>query len=887
MRWWWSLAGSGVQGPELVVDADPASGWASLATQLGWGPVTGGAGAALAEAAPGSGAVVIGSGGCTTVRPGSGVLPALVVVGGPLAGRRFALGGQEISLGCGADDVVLPAAGVVEDHLRVIRTPRGEWVVRPTGRAEVLLDGLPCTEETVLRRGSVVQLGACVVAVDEEPATPAQVEPALGGGVALLRPLRSRVHRRHELVTVPPPPPAPSGPAGVGAWVAAVVPIVLALLAALVARRGAALLLGLLAPLVVAVHAHLRERAARPARAAAAQRRGEAVGAALREMADLADAQRRQAWQRLPDPARLAAAVHAWGGQLWERRPEDDDALHLRVGLSVEPVSFSFVDPRQPSRTLGRPGTVAPVPVAVDLRRAGVLHVSGDAEAVAGLGRAVLLHLTTLRSPRDLQVVLLCGAGDEADWRWASWLPHLRGEGNRLLRIATTEAAGQALVRDLRERSGAAGPASGPRVRGPEVVVIVDARGGRLPRGWEQVLGVGGDGDVRAVVLGAVPGELPAGAQLGVAADGSGTLRLASVPVDLPVLVDGVPVEVAAEVAQGLAPLVHLGGDGEQRQPPSFARLVDLLGADRQDPARPAARGRRAGARIVLGAGAGGRVDVDLTGRAGHLLVAGGTEDERRDVLVVAVLGLALDQDRDDLTLALVAADPDQAFGEATRLPHVLPSASGAAGATPDEVVAHVRAEVARRREVLRSWHLPDVCAAWTRDPHAAAQAGLSRLVVAVHEAAAVARTHPDVVPDLAVLAREGRPCGLHLLLADARPDHALPAEIVDDAVLVRPHQADDGDGALVDVHEQGRPTRLVRLADLSLPATPRVVRPRVVRLDWLTLADPQPAAASSGGQRHAERRADPAALVEALRQTGTATRGRGPAAARRSGGLP
>ena len=210
--------------------------------------------------------------------------------------------------------------------------------------------------------------------------------------------------------------------------------------------------------------------------------------------ADLRD-ERRSRRLADPDPTAIVAIATDPGARLWERTPRDDDFLRLRVGLARQPSDLVIVEPDNQRR---RP-ELAAVPVAVDLRRAGVVGLAAP-DAVRGpLARAMVAAAATLHGPRDLRLVVLAAEPDADDVGVGGLVaPHRAGAAagsprpttrDRLRALATSrvQVADRLaeLVALIAARSAAAQRRwREPAVDGPRVLVVIDgARALRDERG--------------------------------------------------------------------------------------------------------------------------------------------------------------------------------------------------------------------------------------------------------------------------------------------------------------------------------------------------------------------------------------------------------------------
>ncbi|SFF86873.1 FHA domain-containing protein [Actinacidiphila alni] len=603
--------------------------------------------------------------------------------------------------------------------------------------------------------------------------------------------------------------------------------------------------------------------------------------------------------ERWPDPAAVLLTALGPGRRLWERGPGHPDALTVRLGTADLPAG----DGRR----------LTAVPVTVDLRapRSAALTLAGPRPRLAGLARAVLAQLCALHSPAALELVMI--SADRArtadqraeEWSWLNWVPHVRpahGQDCRLL-LAFDRDQAEARAAELMRRleagplgagwatatAGEAGAAAAG-YDGPYTLLVVDGDPGSATlRQTVARLAVAGPSVGVHVLCLAESGERPAvdtGVLARLSGDVATTLRVepagaaavagpaghdpaAFDPAAEEIVLDAVSAAWAEHFARALAPLREADGEaagGRSRHaPPAAVRLLDELDLALATPARIAERWAAAPAAVgaataVLGAGADGRVAVDLVTEGPHAMIGGAPGSGKTELLRSVAAALAAGERPDRLSLVLVdgaGQDRGEGLRACADLPHVSTHLVASDPLRMREFAQALGAELKRRAELLdgqdfASWHADRLVAATVPHqggPHASrtearteartesvrtdtartesargATAGgddkgavtartrtaLPRLVVVVDDfdelvAPGLGSTgRPaagSVVRALEAVAREGARLGVHLIASTGRPERTAATEADERSRLRIALRMPDAESAALLVH--------------------------------------------------------------------------------------
>ncbi|MDQ3945872.1 MAG: FtsK/SpoIIIE domain-containing protein, partial [Actinomycetota bacterium] len=484
-------------------------------------------------------------------------------------------------------------------------------------------------------------------------------------------------------------------------------------------------------------------------------------------------------------PAAVAAIGAGPGRRLWERRDGDNDALRLRLGLTDRPAAIEIAGRGEDAPP---PPVLPAVPVTVDLARAGVFGVAGAPAARRSVTRWLLAQLATLRSPAELQLIVLTEAEAADDFDWLRWVPHARvaEPGAPLVLIGNDKASREERLKELLKLldvRDAAAAEHGGGLMTPVVVVLIDGvRALRSLPGVPRLLKEGPGLGLFTIGLDSDTTRLAEEGKAELVLDPAGVLGELHVEGADPVtdiLVDQVSAGWADGLGRALAPLRDVGGE-EEAVIPTSVRFVDVAGLELDAPDQVVATWTLGGrtTEALVGVSLDGPFRIDLKRDGPHGLVAGTTGSGKSEFLQTLVVSLALANRPAAMNFVLVDYKGASAFADCEHLPHTVGLVTNLDGHLTERALASLDAELERREHVLRDLGAPDIDAAWQKDPDRAAEAGLGRLVLVIDEFAELVQELPDFVSGLIRIARVGRSLGVHLLLATQRPAGVVSAEM-------------------------------------------------------------------------------------------------------------
>jgi S-DNA-T family DNA segregation ATPase FtsK/SpoIIIE len=734
-------------------------------------------------------------------RIGAGTTQAdwrVVIDGGPLGGRSFTVGRGGLVVGRDQTvDLTLADPAVSSRHARLAPTDEG-LVLDDLGSTNgTLVDGHRVAGATLVRPGSLVEIGSSLLSVEPMLAPPTGHPSESDGHLLFNRPPRVRRPKEDTGLELPSPPRPPSG--AHLPLITALVPLVAG--GALVAFTGQLvyLLFVALSPIMMVGSAVSQRRSGRHdyRRARARFERD------LTRSADEADRRHAAlvAWRRAmaPSPARLVERALGSTPDLWERRPDDVDFLSLRVGMGDQPSLLHLGDGGpdvRPEATDDPDGLQTRLielrqrhrldldtPVVAGLAE-GPLGVAGDPLETDRLTRALVLQAVTLHSPRDLALVVLSPRDGEAAWGWTRWLPHTTSlESARSVGASDDDVRGllgalDELVAARREDSGRGFGMSRPRWS-PHVLLVIT---GDIPVPRPVLARVLADGPahgVTAVVVAPSARDIPGECRHVAHFREDGALRLVESTTGNQldaVVPDGVGLDVVTETGLALAPLRDVSSSADSGDLATQVLLLDVLGM--QEPTPDSVRTRWQHPPRGLGAPIGldpaGPTSLDLRRDGPHALIAGTTGSGKSELLQTLVVSLAASHPPDRLTFVLIDYKGGAAFKDCVHLPHVVGFFTDLDGHLARRALISLEAELRRREAALREAGAKDLAEMESRAPGTAP----ASLILVIDEFAFLKREVPEFVDGVVDIAQRGRSLGVHLVLATQRP-----SGVVDDKV--------------------------------------------------------------------------------------------------------
>ncbi len=412
----------------------------------------------------------------------------LVVTGGPCAGERFELGDGSHRLGREPGvEVYISDPSLSRHHLDLVVKPTSVSAADAGSSNGTAVNGesLRPQRMRILRERDELELGRTLLRVQPLHAATDHGIAQRDGRLDFNRPPRVNPPVAPFKRDLPSPPSR--GRKARLPLAASLVPLGAGLLLFVLLKSPVMLAIAGLSPLM-AISTYVSDR--RGGRKSFARDAAAFQAELENALLELNDALAEEATIRraeAPDAPNLLARLGDLAPSLWERRPADGDFLCLRVGVADLPARSSLGiqdggDPElraQAQEKLSKRSTVRSVPLTLDLRRAGVVGLTGARSTATGLARWLVLQAAILHSPGELVLMAALTPATAQEWSWLKWLPHVRPDrvGLQSPAIAVGRPQAESLLAEIRDllrqrRAQARAQAGSPRPA--QLVLLID-----------------------------------------------------------------------------------------------------------------------------------------------------------------------------------------------------------------------------------------------------------------------------------------------------------------------------------------------------------------------------------------------------------------------------
>lgn len=166
-----------------------------------------------------------------------------------------------------------------------------------------------------------------------------------------------------------------------------------------------------------------------------------------------------------PSMEELVGYIVSQSNRVWEKAPEDQDFLHVRLGVGEKfseiPVNipeehFTLYDDEMLERTFQfakNHRKVSEVPIDLSLREKKIIGIVGENERIRNLIWCMVTGISVMHSPDEVKIGLIGEAGQFLDFEWMLQLPHVWSQDGKIRFTASNVEEVQHLLLYLEEET--------------------------------------------------------------------------------------------------------------------------------------------------------------------------------------------------------------------------------------------------------------------------------------------------------------------------------------------------------------------------------------------------------------------------------------------------
>ena len=480
--------------------------------------------------------------------------------------------------------------------------------------------------------------------------------------------------------------------------------------------------------------------------------------------------------------------AQSFSGDLFNRRPEDEDFLCVRLGTgTVEAVrkvgwkkqeAFESEDElvQMPEQVAESFRDLPQAPIVTKLKEANAIGVVGSPEAGYGMLKNMVIDLAIRQYYKDVKLFFLISPEDEKRFYWVRLLPHVTNDEMGIRNIAcdtdSRTTLFEYLYRVLSARSGQKGPFQ------EFVVFAFDAEGIKshpLSQFMENATNLG----VTFVFFDRDRALLPQFCKDIITLDSleSGVwLQTEDENSGIPFTFRAVPDAVAAHVAARLAPVYCEEVSLESTLTKSIT-LFELLQIYSPDDLNLAERWSSSAVDKSMAAPLGVKsknevvyLDLHEKFHGPHGLVAGTTGSGKSEILQSYILSMSTLFHPYEVSFLIIDFKGGGMVNQFRDLPHLVGAITNIDGKEIDRSLRSIKAELLKRQNYFAEAGVNHIDKYIRMFKNGEVSKPLPHLIIIVDEFAELKAEQPEFMKELISTARIGRSLGVHLILATQKP---------------------------------------------------------------------------------------------------------------------
>lgn len=498
---------------------------------------------------------------------------------------------------------------------------------------------------------------------------------------------------------------------------------------------------------------------------------------------------------------------------LWERRPEDSDFLHIRLGHGTGKLSAELDYPEKhfelvPDeleekmyQLVEHPHLVENRPIVISLSETMVCGVEGPKEKRIDFLRQILTQIATMHSYDEVKMAFLLEKADLEHLDFIRYLPHVWDDQKKMRFIATnkTEAykIGEYLQENITDELDKTADFQKILKHRPYYLIFV--LDNNLLDGHEfikKLMQAENHGASFVVANENLPKETQKIIYLREGESGVCTTLSTNGSEEVDFTLDSYDKNAVAESLRVISN-TKMKTLTQNQEMPKMITFLEMFKAGRIEQLNPVKRWREnnpvTSLEAPVGVGGDGKLfmlDLHEKRQGPHGLVAGMTGSGKSEFLITYILSMAVNYHPDEVAFVLIDYKGGGLAGAfenpvtGVRLPHLVGTITNLDGSSIQRSLMSIESELIRRQKVFNE--VKSVVNEGTMDIYAYQKlyrAGkvsepMPHLFIISDEFAELKQQQPEFMSQLISTARIGRSLGVHLILATQKPSGVVDEQI-------------------------------------------------------------------------------------------------------------
>lgn len=514
----------------------------------------------------------------------------------------------------------------------------------------------------------------------------------------------------------------------------------------------------------------------------------------------------RKIWNEvlLPAPKEQLNLIAQHGQRLWERMPDDEDFLTVRLGSGERPFELEMQVPQKgfvleddaivdKARDIAvKYATLKNVPLSLSLKDKNVVGVVGDYYNVA---KNIILNLVSLHAPEEVKLVFVLNNSQKQMLSIFNDLPHVWSSDKKKRYIASNKSEVYTLFRDLEESITTREMQFGKDdLRVPHYVVLVfDSTLVDDISFKSKLVDKNSTLGISAVFFSqkykGIPKECEAIIQKSSDACGM-YCKNENDNHFLPIEFDEVEDKDIDDLIKNLSK-IDITAEGSTASISDSVTFLDMYKVGNVDSLNIqghwASNLSHKSLAVPIGLKAGGdafNIDIHEKYHGCHGLVAGTTGSGKSEFLQAFILSLMINYSPKEVAFVLVDFKGGDMARPFLKSPHLAATISNLSGNTLYRALVSLEAEIKRRQGLFNESATAlgvdkiDVNSYHKYYKENKLKKPLPHLVIIIDEFAQLKTQYPEFLAKLIDIAQVGRSLGIHLVLATQKPNGVVDPQI-------------------------------------------------------------------------------------------------------------